>query len=110
MRRGYWKWGVLAALLGCVPPAGAQTAVPAGRKAQGKSLAEWCHDTNQTPEQLKAKIPDMLRWNAYVQPRLTPAVVERCYRDNKDYFDGVTVHARHIVFRLPAGTPEDERQ
>jgi peptidyl-prolyl cis-trans isomerase C len=82
----------------------------AGLKAQGKSLAEWCHDTNQTLEQFRGKMADLLRWTAYVAPKLTPAALEQYYKDNKDYFDDVRVHARHIVLRLPEGAPDAERQ
>src|ERR1700730_15290926 len=68
-----------------------------GLKEQGKSLEEFCHDTNQTPEQLKASVAEHLRWNAYVTANVSEAALEAYYKENKDFLDGVTVAARHIV-------------
>src|SRR5262249_34941316 len=42
-----------------------------GLEAQGKSIAEFCHDTNQTEEQFRAGVADHLRWSAYVATKLT---------------------------------------
>jgi peptidyl-prolyl cis-trans isomerase C len=82
----------------------------AGLKAQGKSLAEFCHDTNQTPEQLRICIADHLRWAASLQQSVSEAQVEQYYRDNKDFFDEVTVKASHIVLRVPAGASDKEKK
>jgi peptidyl-prolyl cis-trans isomerase C len=81
----------------------------AGLKEQGKTLAEFCHDTNQTQAQLRAGIADHLRWSAYAMAHITEKDLETYYRDNKDFFDGVTVRASHIVLRVPASAPEAER-
>jgi peptidyl-prolyl cis-trans isomerase C len=81
----------------------------AGLKEQGKSLEEFCRDTNQTMEQLKANVAEHLRWSAYVSANLTDTALEAYYKENKDFFDGVTVEASHIVKRLPATATETER-
>ncbi|MFM7150419.1 MAG: peptidylprolyl isomerase [Gemmataceae bacterium] len=80
-----------------------------GLKEQGKSIEEFCQDTNQTIDQLRASISDYLRWNAYSAQHLRDAEVDNYYKENKDFFDGVTVRASHIVFRmLPNATEEDK--
>jgi peptidyl-prolyl cis-trans isomerase C len=73
----------------------------AGLKAQGKSIAEHCRDTNQTEEQLRASIADYIRWASYVRQKISEADLANYYRENKDFFDQVTVRASHIVLRLP---------
>jgi peptidyl-prolyl cis-trans isomerase C len=76
---------------------------------QSKSIADFCHDTHQTPEQLMAGITDHLRWTAYLRQHLSEAMVEKYYRDNKDFFDQVKVQASHIVIRLPQTCSEKEK-
>jgi peptidyl-prolyl cis-trans isomerase C len=82
----------------------------AGLKVQGKSLAEVCHDTRQTPEQLRASIAEHIRWSNYARARISDGAVAQYYLDNKDFFDNVTVHASHIVLRVPAEAPEAEKE
>ena len=80
-----------------------------GLEAQGKSVAEFCHDTNQTEEQFRAGVADHLRWQAYVAAKLSPQAVEQYYQDNRDVFDGTRVEASHIVLRVPRTAPEAEK-
>jgi parvulin-like peptidyl-prolyl isomerase len=80
-----------------------------GLKEQGKSLAEFCHDTNRTLDQLKAGITEYLRWSAYTSKHITDAVVEQYYKDNKDVFDKVSVKASHIVLRVSANMTEADK-
>src|SRR5262249_14819808 len=54
-----------------------------GLEAQGKSIAEFCHDTNQTEEQFRAGVADHLRWSAYVATKLTDKAVEQYHKDNR---------------------------
>jgi peptidyl-prolyl cis-trans isomerase C len=81
----------------------------AGLKEQGKGLAEHCHDTHQTVEQLRAGIADHIRWATYVRPKVTDEVVAKYYKDNKDFFDEVTVQASHIVLRVPPTATEADK-
>jgi peptidyl-prolyl cis-trans isomerase C len=80
-----------------------------GLQAQNKTIEEFCHDTNQTAEQLKANIADHLRWMAFVRQQVTDPVVEQYYRDNKDFFDQVKVQASHIVLRLAPNATDKDR-
>jgi parvulin-like peptidyl-prolyl isomerase len=80
-----------------------------GLKEQGKSLAEFCHDTNRTLDQLKAGIAEFIRWSAYTSKHVSDAVVEQYYKDNKDVFDKVSVKASHIVLRVPSNANEAEK-
>lgn len=85
------------------------TEMEGGLREQGKSLAEFCQDTNQTMEQLRANIVDHLRWNTYLAGHLNESTLTRYYTENKDFFDGTTVRASHIVQRLPATASEAEK-
>jgi parvulin-like peptidyl-prolyl isomerase len=80
-----------------------------GLEAQGKSIAEFCHDTNQTEEQFRAGVADHLRWSAYVATKLTDVAVEQYHKDNRDFFDGAKVEASHIVLRVPPSAPEKDK-
>jgi peptidyl-prolyl cis-trans isomerase C len=82
----------------------------AGLKKQGKTLAEFCQDTNQTEEQFKASLADHLRWSAYTARQLTDAVVERYFKEHRDFFDKSTVEASHIVLRVPQSATDEERE
>jgi len=80
-----------------------------GLKEQGKSIEEFCQDTNQSIDQLRSSISDYLRWNAYSAQHLRDADVDNYYKENKDFFDGVTVRASHIVFRMLPNATEEEK-
>jgi peptidyl-prolyl cis-trans isomerase C len=79
-------------------------------KKHGKTLAEFCKESNQTEQQLRLSIADMMRWGNYAKSHLTEAELQRCYSENRDYFDRVVVRVSHIVHRVPASAPEGERQ
>ena len=82
-----------------------------GLKEQGKSLAEFCHDRNLTPEQLKAGITEHIRWSAYAGTQISEAAVKKYYDDYRAVFDKVTVRASHIVLRLAHNaTPADKEK
>jgi peptidyl-prolyl cis-trans isomerase C len=79
-------------------------------KKQGKTLADFCKESNQTEEQVRADVTTMLRWRDYVKGRISDALVKRYYDENKDFFDRITVRVSHIVLRVPADAPEAERE
>jgi parvulin-like peptidyl-prolyl isomerase len=81
----------------------------AGLRKQGKSLAEYCHDTNQPMEQFRSAVADDLRWRKYALPLATDFVVGQYFQDMRDFFEGTKVKASHIVLRLPLNAPEAER-
>jgi parvulin-like peptidyl-prolyl isomerase len=86
------------------------SAIEAGLKEQGKSMAEFLHDSYRTAEQFKADIADHLRWTAYCAKQYPDSFVEQYYKDNKDVFDKVYVQASHIVLRVPRNAPEAEKR
>ncbi|MFO0877308.1 MAG: peptidylprolyl isomerase [Gemmataceae bacterium] len=86
------------------------TEMRGGLKEQGKSLDEFCQETNQTMEQLRTSISEHLRWGTFARANITDQQVEAYYKENKDFFDGVTVRCSHIVMRLPGNATEADRQ
>lgn len=78
-------------------------------RKQDKSLEEFCQETRKTVDQVKAEIAEQLRWSAFESAQLTDVKLNQFYNENKDFFDGVTVRASHIVVRVPAGAPEAEK-
>jgi parvulin-like peptidyl-prolyl isomerase len=83
----------------------------AALKVQGRTLEDFCRENGQTEAQVRAGILTTLQRNAYVAAHLSDAAVQKCYQDNRDFFDQVTVRASHILLRLPPGTsPEEARE
>jgi parvulin-like peptidyl-prolyl isomerase len=82
----------------------------AGLRKENKSLAEFYHNTGLTETQVRSNIGFTLRWHAYARAHVTDAMVEKYYQDYKDFFDGVTVKASHIVLRVPPTAPAAEQQ
>ncbi len=81
-----------------------------GLRRQGKKLQEFLRESNQTEAQLRNSIVNMLQWREYVRGRITESKVSEYYKDNKAYFDGVTVRASHIVIRVSPNAGEAELQ
>jgi parvulin-like peptidyl-prolyl isomerase len=81
------------------------------RRENKSSLAEFCQDTRQTPEQVKLGLTEQQRWNQYVATRLSDAYLEQYYRENRAIFDKVTIRVSQIALRVPVGaTPEEKEQ
>jgi parvulin-like peptidyl-prolyl isomerase len=78
-------------------------------KAQGKSVADYCKESQQTERQVRANIDHMLRWNAHVAKTVTEAELQKYYSETKDFFDKVTVRCSHIVVRVPPEAKPAER-
>jgi peptidyl-prolyl cis-trans isomerase C len=81
----------------------------AGLQQTHKGLADFLRDTSQTEEQLRADVGHRIQWENYARGRITDEVTERYYKENKDFFDGVTVRASHIVLRLGATATDAEK-
>lgn len=81
----------------------------AGLLARRKSLADFCNETNQTPDQVRAGIVQQMRWSTYVNAQMNDEALDRYYRENREVFDKVTVRASHIVLRVPPGASEAEK-
>jgi peptidyl-prolyl cis-trans isomerase C len=81
----------------------------AGLQKQNKSLADFLRETSQTEATLRADIGHRLQWELYAKGRISDDVTEKYYKENKDFFDGVTVRASHIVLRVPPTASEAEK-
>jgi peptidyl-prolyl cis-trans isomerase C len=81
-----------------------------GLKKQGKTLPDFLRDLGQTEAELRVDVASMLQWRDYVKARVSDDDLKRYYQENKDFFDGVTVHASHIVLRVPQTSSDAERQ
>src|SRR5262249_39621660 len=77
---------------------------------EGKTLEQFCRETGQTAAEIREEFSTMFRWRDYVKARLSDADVKRYYDENKDFFDGVTVRASHIVLPLAPSAAEAEKQ
>jgi peptidyl-prolyl cis-trans isomerase C len=82
----------------------------AGLKQQNKSLADFCRDSKQTPEQIRANITAVLQWNAFAHSRISEQDVEKYYHENKDFFDKITVHAAEIMLRASSQADKAEKE
>jgi peptidyl-prolyl cis-trans isomerase C len=78
-------------------------------KKQGKTLQDFCRDTNQTEAQVRTGLGKVMQWAAYARAHVSDADVEKYYRDCRDFFDGVTVKASHIVLRVPPTASDGEK-
>jgi parvulin-like peptidyl-prolyl isomerase len=81
-----------------------------GLRKKGKTLQDFCKETSQTEAEVRESLGCHLQWQAYLQAKVTDADVQRYFAENKDFFDGVTVHLSHIVVRVAPGATEPERQ
>ena len=79
-------------------------------KPQNKSLADYCKESNQTEQQLRNGILQMLQMNKYVKEQTTEEDLKKYYEANKDFFDKVTVRCSHIVLRLASSATKLERE
>jgi peptidyl-prolyl cis-trans isomerase C len=77
-------------------------------KAKGKTLDDFYKDTQETPEELRTSVGYQLQWAAFSNARATDQALEKCYTENKDFFDGIMVEASHIVLRVSPGAPANE--
>jgi peptidyl-prolyl cis-trans isomerase C len=82
----------------------------AGLKQQNKSLADFCRDSKQTPEQIRTNITAVMQWNAYSRSRISDQDVEKYYHDNKDFFDKIQVHAAEIMLRMSPQGDKAEKE
>jgi parvulin-like peptidyl-prolyl isomerase len=81
-----------------------------GLKQQNKTLDDLCRDAKQTPAQIKATIVALLQWQAYARERVSDQDVEKFYRENKDFFDKIQVHAAEIMLRVSSQGGREERE
>jgi peptidyl-prolyl cis-trans isomerase C len=85
-------------------------ALQTAQVAVGKTLADYYRDTKQTEEQVRANIQHALQMERYLDARSTPAELGKYLEANREFFEKVTVHCRHIHKRVPADAPAAERE
>jgi parvulin-like peptidyl-prolyl isomerase len=78
--------------------------------AQGKSMADYLRDLQQTESQFKASMTMLLQLDKYMKQHTSEDELKRYYAANKEYFDTITVRTSHIVIRLSAGASSEERE
>ncbi len=81
----------------------------AGLKKQGKTIADFCRETGQDQNQLHLGLTRMIQWHNFANARITEKDVKAYYDAYKDFFDGVTVKASHIVLRVAPNAPEAQK-
>ncbi|HEV3443316.1 MAG TPA: peptidylprolyl isomerase [Gemmataceae bacterium] len=79
-------------------------------KKEGKTLQDLFQETGQNEGQLRSEIVTILQWTAFVKDHFSDADVKKYYELNRDFFDGVSVRASHILLRVPHGAPQAEQQ
>jgi peptidyl-prolyl cis-trans isomerase C len=79
-------------------------------KKANKSMADYYKDTQQTEKEVRTAISQIIQWETYARARISDADVKRYYDENKDFFDGVTVRASHILLRVPLNATDADRQ
>jgi parvulin-like peptidyl-prolyl isomerase len=78
--------------------------------AQGKNMADYLRDLQQTEAQFKASMTMLLQLDKYMKQHTSEDELKSYYMANKEYFDKVTVRTSHIVIRLSAAAPVEERE
>jgi peptidyl-prolyl cis-trans isomerase C len=79
-------------------------------KAQGQTMAEFCRDSRLTEPQVRTNLIATLQRNAYLDSRLSEAMVRKYYEDNRDFFDQVTLRVSHVMLRVKPDAPVAERE
>jgi parvulin-like peptidyl-prolyl isomerase len=79
-------------------------------KDSGHVMAQYYAESGQTEAQVRAGIASVLQWEAIAKGKISDADVKRYYEQNRDFFDGVHVSARHIIMRVPANATAAQKQ
>jgi peptidyl-prolyl cis-trans isomerase C len=77
--------------------------------SQKRSLTDYCRESRQTIEQVRANLAQMQQWTTYAATKTTEADVKNYYLSNKPFFDRAMVRASHVVIRLAKDAPATER-
>jgi peptidyl-prolyl cis-trans isomerase C len=80
------------------------------QKAAGKTLANYCRETQQSESQLRASVYNMLQFMAYSKKVATDEELKKYFQANIEYFQKVTVRCSHIVIRVSADATDAEKQ
>jgi parvulin-like peptidyl-prolyl isomerase len=77
---------------------------------EGKSFRDYLVESGHSDASLRNTINMRIQWEKYVDEHITDNEVQSYYTAFKDFFDGITVKASHIVLRLAPDAPEAEKQ
>jgi parvulin-like peptidyl-prolyl isomerase len=76
-----------------------------------KTLKDYLAETGHSEASLRVAIALQARWDNYVNQHVAEADVQKYYTEFKDFFDGVTVRASHILVLIPpSATPADKQK
>jgi parvulin-like peptidyl-prolyl isomerase len=78
--------------------------------ARGKTMADYYRETGQTEAQVRAAVTQLVQLDAWAKARCTPEALRKYHQDNKEFFDKVKVHVRHLVLSVPPGAPPAEKE
>jgi peptidyl-prolyl cis-trans isomerase C len=87
----------------------AEAEAEANKKGK-QSLADFCKEEGQTIERLREIVTLEFQWATLARQKISDADVKHYYDENKDFFDGVRVHASHILIRVAANASEADKQ
>jgi peptidyl-prolyl cis-trans isomerase C len=85
-------------------------ALEAALASRKRSLADYCRESRQSPDEIRATLTQVLQWSAYSAGKATDADVKQYYLDNKPLFDKATVRVSHIVLRWPGTASPADRE
>jgi parvulin-like peptidyl-prolyl isomerase len=77
---------------------------------QKKTMEQFLQEGKMTAEQLRADIIARLQWKSYLATRFPEAEIKSYYDANKVFFDNIVVRASHILVKVNANAPADEKQ
>lgn len=80
-----------------------------GLKAQNKSLAEFCRETQQSERQVRSGVESMIRWQSYMKSRASDSELQKYFEESRDFFDKTTVQCSHVVYRVPHDAPASDK-
>ena len=85
-------------------------ALAASQKSQGKDLEEYLKESGLTVPKIRENFLRMLQLAKYLEAQTTEDRLRSYYEANRDFFDKTTVRTSHIVLRVSATAPMEERQ
>jgi peptidyl-prolyl cis-trans isomerase C len=77
-------------------------------KKENKKLADYLTENGMNETQLREQVVNALQWRDYTATKVSEAMVQQYYKDNKGFFDGVQVRASHILIRVPLNASEGD--
>jgi peptidyl-prolyl cis-trans isomerase C len=79
-------------------------------KAGHTTYEEQLKNSGMTEAKVRASITFLMQREAYLRAHVTEAAMRRCFDENRDYFNRVSVKASHIMIRVAPNAPDAERQ